>query len=279
MGANNEQNEEALNLSCPKKVTFAAEDKCYSIDSTKSFQNSKSSKIPENILNPVSWQMFQANGKSRRSSTPVIFYNKSREASPCFDEPLNLSPPLMADKDKKTYKFSTLPVTPEISPAREKVNNSFKKIQARKEGLSEGTNHFPVIKPTLLNLTTQQSSARKVFHKPGQTPDVQTSESKDEIKRTSSNTREVHNRLEKNRRAHLKACFDELACECELDPRKASNLMVIRSAYKCIMTLRRQEREHEQTLAALVQEKIKRQSLLNELKRELPGYGHDSDSD
>merc|ERR1712050_29101 len=58
---------------------------------------------------------------------------------------------------------------------------------------------------------------------------------KDDIKKTSSTTREVHNRLEKNRRAHLKMCFDELAAECDLDPKKASNLTVIRSAYKYIM--------------------------------------------
>lgn len=100
---------------------------------------------------------------------------------------------------------------------------------------------------------------------------------KDEIKRTSSTTREVHNRLEKNRRAHLKMCFDELAAECDLDPKKASNLTVIRSAYKYIMSLRRKERENEKNLATLVQEKIKRQNLLEELKREFPGYKSESD--
>ena len=44
-----EESSEALNLSCPKsnttKVTFANEDKCYSIDSVKSFQESKSRKM------------------------------------------------------------------------------------------------------------------------------------------------------------------------------------------------------------------------------------------
>jgi len=103
------------------------------------------------------------------------------------------------------------------------------------------------------------------------------SHAKDEIKRTSSSTREVHNRLEKNRRAHLKTCFDELANECDLDPKKASNLTVIRSAYKCIMSLRRKERENERNLATLVQEKIRRQNRLEELKREFPGYKSESD--
>jgi len=95
--------------------------------------------------------------------------------------------------------------------------------------------------------------------------------SKDEPKKSSSSNREMHNRLEKNRRAHLKQCFDELAKECELDPKKASNLTVIRSAYKYIMGLRRKERENEKELANLVQEKIRRKERLEDLRREVPG--------
>jgi len=94
-----------------------------------------------------------------------------------------------------------------------------------------------------------------------------------------SNTREVHNRLEKNRRAQLKKCFDELANECDLDPKKASNLSVIKSAHKCVMALRRKERENEKTLASLVQEKIRRQQQLDLLKKEFPGYKSESDCD
>jgi len=123
-----------------------------------------------------------------------------------------------------------------------------------------------------LNAKAAQSSSGTRMIK-----DKAESNSKEEIKRTSTSTREVHNRLEKNRRAHLKMCFDELAVECDLDPKKASNLTVIRSAYKCIMSLRRKERENERNLAALVQEKIRRQNLLEELKREFPGYKSESD--
>jgi len=281
MRTNLEENEEALNLSCPKKVTFAAEDKCYSVDSIKSYQNSKSS----------CWQREERKMKLfpvssvRPASTPVIFYSRSREASPCIDQPLNLvslTPPLLNEKDEKKYKFSSLPATRQGSPIETIIET-----QTRKEGftsidnhgmkISKGVQPYPVIKPKPLNLTSTQT-AKKMFTR--QSPDRQLgAESKEEIKKSSSNTREVHNRLEKNRRAHLKACFDELAGECDLEPRKASNLMVIRSAYKCIMALRRQEREQEKNLAALVQEKIKRQSQLNELKREFPGFGQDSDSD
>lgn len=103
--------------------------------------------------------------------------------------------------------------------------------------------------------------------------------SKEEIKRTSSSTREVHNRLEKNRRAHLKMCFDELAMECNLDPKKTSNLTVIQSAYKYTMSLKRKDRENERNLASLVQEKIKLQQKLEEIKRELPGLKTESDGE
>jgi len=103
--------------------------------------------------------------------------------------------------------------------------------------------------------------------------------SKEEIKRTSSSTREVHNRLEKNRRAHLKMCFDELAIECSLDPKKTSNLTVIRSAYKFTMSLKRKERENERNMANLVQEKIRLQQKLEELKREFPRHKSESDGE
>jgi len=103
--------------------------------------------------------------------------------------------------------------------------------------------------------------------------------SKEEIKRTSSSTREIHNRLEKNRRAHLKMCFDELAMECNLDPKKTSNLTVIQSAYKYTMSLKRKDRENERNLASLVQEKIKLQQKLEEIKRELPGLKTESDGE
>jgi len=101
--------------------------------------------------------------------------------------------------------------------------------------------------------------------------------SKEEIKRTSSSTREVHNRLEKNRRAHLKMCFDELAIECNLDPKKTSNLTVIRSAYKYTMTLKRKERENERSMASLVKQKIALQQRLEEMKRECPSLKAESD--
>ena len=265
-------NEEALNLSCPKKVTFAAEDKCYSKDSVKSFQNSKSGEMQGNISNPsANWKIgesrfyFQEKGKARPTTTPVIFYNKSREASPLCEPPLNLASITPAQLAKLPPSRQTSPV---LSPSEQGVK--LKPLNLTKQPARKVFNNFLGSKIVPSASVEKSSESPKGGSKEG---------SKDEIKKTSPNTREVHNRLEKNRRAQLKACFDELASECNLDPRKASNLMVIRSAYKCIMALRRQEREQERNLAALVQEKIKRQSQLNELKREFPGFGQDSDSD
>ena len=88
-----------------------------------------------------------------------------------------------------------------------------------------------------------------------------------------TSTRELHNQLEKNRRAQLKLCFEELASECQIDPKtKASNLTVIRSAYKVIMGLRRDERENEKEIANLAEEKIKLTQRLEELRRKLPDF-------
>ena len=130
----------------------------------------------------------------------------------------------------------------------------------------------PVTKPPL-------SNKKPAVEKPGPSAKNQasskqkksspSSKAKDETKKYSC--RELHNRLEKNRRALLKQCFDGLALECELDPKKAFNLTVIRSAYKYVMGLKRRERENEKELSNLVKEKIKKKALLDTLKRQMPG--------
>jgi len=273
-------NEEALNLSCPKKVTFAAEDRCYSNDSVKSFQSSKSGEIQGgNISNPsANWKMgesklyFQEKRKARPTSTPVIFYNKSREATPlCQPQPLNLAS-IAPPAPPAPPQLAKLPSSRQTSPGLSGSESGVAPLNLTKQPARKVFNNFLGSKPALSASVERSSESPKGGSR-------EREGSKDEIKKTSTNTREVHNRLEKNRRAHLKACFDSLASECNLEPRKASNLMVIRSAYKCIMALRREEREQEKNLAALVQEKIKRQSQLNELKREFPGFGQDYDSD
>ncbi|KAL0973153.1 hypothetical protein UPYG_G00199660 [Umbra pygmaea] len=83
-------------------------------------------------------------------------------------------------------------------------------------------------------------------------------------------TREVHNKLEKNRRAHLKECFDTLKKNIpNADEKKTSNLSVLRSALRYIQTLKRKEKEYEHEMERLAREKIATQQRLAELKNDL----------
>nr|XP_015817033.2 LOW QUALITY PROTEIN: max-binding protein MNT [Nothobranchius furzeri] len=83
-------------------------------------------------------------------------------------------------------------------------------------------------------------------------------------------TREVHNKLEKNRRAHLKECFETLKKNVpNVDEKKTSNLSVLRSALRYIQTLKRKEKEYEHEMERLAREKISTQQRLAELKNEL----------
>ncbi|XP_060114970.1 max-binding protein MNT [Heteronotia binoei] len=83
-------------------------------------------------------------------------------------------------------------------------------------------------------------------------------------------TREVHNKLEKNRRAHLKECFETLKRNIpNIDDKKTSNLSVLRSALRYIQTLKRKEKEYEHEMERLAREKIATQQRLEELKNEL----------
>ncbi|KAJ8266746.1 hypothetical protein GJAV_G00134230 [Gymnothorax javanicus] len=83
-------------------------------------------------------------------------------------------------------------------------------------------------------------------------------------------TREVHNKLEKNRRAHLKECFETLKKNIpHVDEKKTSNLSVLRSALRYIQTLKRKEKEYEHEMERLAREKIATQQRLAELKNEL----------
>uniref|UniRef100_G3P1X4 Max-binding protein MNT n=1 Tax=Gasterosteus aculeatus aculeatus TaxID=481459 RepID=G3P1X4_GASAC len=83
-------------------------------------------------------------------------------------------------------------------------------------------------------------------------------------------TREVHNKLEKNRRAHLKECFETLKKNIpNIDEKKTSNLSVLRSALRYIQTLKRKEKEYEHDMERLAREKIATQQRLAALKNEL----------
>ncbi|CAG9559447.1 unnamed protein product [Danaus chrysippus] len=83
-------------------------------------------------------------------------------------------------------------------------------------------------------------------------------------------TREVHNKLEKNRRAHLKECFELLKRQLPAagDDKKTSNLSILGSAIRYIQVLRRKERECEHEMERLAREKIAAQQRLAGLRRD-----------
>uniref|UniRef100_A0A1I8PD37 BHLH domain-containing protein n=1 Tax=Stomoxys calcitrans TaxID=35570 RepID=A0A1I8PD37_STOCA len=89
-------------------------------------------------------------------------------------------------------------------------------------------------------------------------------------------TREVHNKLEKNRRAHLKECYEALKNQLSLkdeDRRKTSNLAILGEALKCVQHYQKQKQELEAQWEHLANEKINKQKRIVFLKRELgPKY-------
>jgi len=284
--------DEALNLSLPKpvaKVTFDSQDWCYTTDfpTVKSFQPSKSEVINRETLElnsysppPVSPPHFPL---------PVIRHTSSRCSSPTSEEPIDMA--LVSHKQPESFLLSSSPRP--SPPPLEAIQNP------DPISIPSSSFAFPVIKPRPLAPLLEPSPRLQAFpaYPPLASPldmaprppasslvsraarERLDSLSKEEIKRTSSSTREVHNRLEKNRRAHLKMCFDELALECDLDPKKTSNLTVIRSAYKFTMSLKRKERENERNMAGLVQDKIRLQQRLEELKRDFSGFKTESETD
>uniref|UniRef100_U5ESY6 Max-binding protein MNT n=1 Tax=Corethrella appendiculata TaxID=1370023 RepID=U5ESY6_9DIPT len=90
-------------------------------------------------------------------------------------------------------------------------------------------------------------------------------------------TREVHNKLEKNRRAHLKECFEQLKKQLPImtDEKKTSNLSILGAAIRHIQHLKRKEREYEHEMERLAKEKISAQNRILVLRRELSQWDID----
>jgi len=339
-----------LNLSLPKaaKVSFAAEDRCYSMNSSKTFVTSKSQEMHDvDVARASQMEAYQRDSPldfSGQSISPAVSSPMSSSLAGNFSQATEegfrrsqahvpvLHPPPASPSAPINLVLGEL-----SSPGVLRTHSSFSVIQPRiKEpvipAVEEAAQSLPSLAsrirlaqpaahvydsrisssvspsldagqlPVLTSIRSPASSSQPCGRRSGvlqpaygkllsPKKDGTKKESvvafkgkektdsglKDECKKSNSN-REMHNRLEKNRRAHLKQCFDELAKECELDPKKASNLTVIRSAYKYIMAMRRKERENEKELAKLVQEKIRRKERLEELRREVPGASHLEDN-
>ncbi|XP_042194530.1 max-binding protein MNT isoform X2 [Callorhinchus milii] len=138
--------------------------------------------------------------------------------------------------------------------------------------LSSSSQHFPTSVLTIpsQHVIQQQptQSQQTGSFKPSPTDD---GKSQDQKRRPGgAGTREVHNKLEKNRRAHLKECFETLKKNIpNLDDKKTSNLSVLRSALRYIQTLKRKEKEYEHEMERLAREKIATQQRLADLKNEM----------
>ncbi|XP_021349903.1 max-binding protein MNT-like [Mizuhopecten yessoensis] len=93
---------------------------------------------------------------------------------------------------------------------------------------------------------------------------------KDKRRAGGAGTREVHNKLEKNRRAHLKECFEFLKNQIPtLEDKRTSNLSILRGSLRYIQALRRKEKEYELEMQRLAREKISLQERMAMLKTEL----------
>lgn len=307
---------EALNLSCPKmntKVTFANEDRCYSIDSVKSFQESKSLKmrsldyhrIHENLQlivaegePPLEEEEAPLNLVSNDKKSTLTEAPSIKPATPVIRlrESLNSNQSIFSPISKNQSEFSSRPPPKPLEliafTEAKKQRNVFpadvKFLPTESNPITYAMPRPKPMRPVDCTSSTQilqdLISARPLKSSPSSSnvpepPCAFTAPEPESRTGPKQSTREVHNRLEKNRRAHLKSCFNELAFECDLDPAKASNLLVIRTAYKSIMALRREEREQERSLATLVQDKIRRQARLGELRREFAGLCPEPDSD
>lgn len=88
----------------------------------------------------------------------------------------------------------------------------------------------------------------------------------------SSRHRELHKTSEKNRRAHLRDCFEQLKKELpqpEYRDRKSSHINIIHCALRYIQCLKRIESEHESEMARLARAKIRHQHMITQLKQDL----------
>ncbi|XP_071790591.1 uncharacterized protein [Asterias amurensis] len=117
---------------------------------------------------------------------------------------------------------------------------------------------------------TQTGLSSSPLSSPGSSsPVVSSGKHNDEGDDKRSGTREVHNKLEKNRRAHLKECFDNLRETIpNMDDKKMkpSNLSILQGALRYLQALKRKERDLEYETEKLARQKIQYQDKLIKLK-------------
>ncbi|XP_037937544.1 uncharacterized protein DDB_G0283357 isoform X3 [Teleopsis dalmanni] len=130
---------------------------------------------------------------------------------------------------------------------------------------ANGGNHYMQIMPT-----GQQGS--QLTHV---TPSIGSGSGRRRTISSNSNgpgTREVHNKLEKHRRAQLKECYEALKNELPLrdeDRKKTSNLAILSESIRFVKELKDRDENLETEVEQLAKKKIMLQKKIVSLKREL----------
>lgn len=101
-----------------------------------------------------------------------------------------------------------------------------------------------------------------------------TSSDKGSLSEATNRHRELHKTLEKNRRAHLRACFEQLKLELpkpEYAEKKYSHINIIHYAIRYINHLKKAESDHKEELNKLNRIRSDYQSSLSTLRQQLIG--------
>lgn len=94
------------------------------------------------------------------------------------------------------------------------------------------------------------------------------------LSEATSRHRELHKTLEKNRRAHLRSCFEQLKLELpktEYAEKKYSHINIIHYAIRYINQLKKAESEHKEELNKLSRLRSNYESSLSNLRQQLIG--------
>ncbi|XP_046840823.1 max-binding protein MNT-like isoform X2 [Xenia sp. Carnegie-2017] len=112
----------------------------------------------------------------------------------------------------------------------------------------------------------QKNSSKRLISSPTSDSDCE----KDKRRPGGAGTREIHNRLEKNRRAHLKVCFETLKKEIPtLDDKRTSNLSILKSALRYIENLEKKAKEVTKEKEELKKHNLSLRERLRTLRNEI----------
>ena len=156
---------------------------------------------------------------------------------------------------------------------------------ATSESLSEGESSFTGLSDHSANTASSEAfGSRQRADRPPSTSSSIAGRSSGKGSKSldpesSQRHRELHKNLEKNRRAHLRHCFEELRKELpksEYSYKKSSHINIIHSAIRYITCLKKTEFEYEREIDRLARCKIKNQNYLDRIRKQFPKSEMDS---